>query len=73
MKGFDREGIQGPKKPLPDSVAILDPPVEKAVNEPSSDHREPAVVHPPAEEAAAFQQTEAVYEPAADYQTQTVF
>lgn len=43
MKGWDPEGQLGPKKPLPDSVQILEPPVDKIVSEPSSEQREPAI------------------------------
>ena len=46
MKGWDPEGQTGPRKPLPDSVQILDPPVDKIVSEPSSEQREPANVAP---------------------------
>lgn len=48
MKGWDPEGQIGPKKPLPDSVQILEPPVDKIVVEPTSEQREPAAVVPPA-------------------------
>ncbi|KAK7064198.1 40S ribosomal protein S3-1 [Favolaschia claudopus] len=62
MKGTDPEGQMGPKKPLPDSVTILEPPVDKVVLEPTSEQREPvAVAPPPAEEYAA---------PPQDYQQQ---
>ncbi len=44
MKGFDPEGQLGPKKPLPDSVQILEPPVDKIPLEPSSEQREPVPV-----------------------------
>ena len=57
MKGWDPEGQTGPRKPLPDSVTIQEPPVDKVVLEPSSEQREPAVPVPaaaaPAEEAYA--------------------
>ena len=46
MKGWDPEGQLGPKKPLPDSVQIMEPPVDKIITEPSSEQREPAVVAP---------------------------
>ncbi|KAI0732362.1 40S ribosomal protein S3 [Fomitopsis betulina] len=58
MKGWDPEGQLGPRKPLPDSVQILEPPLDKIVAEPTSEQREPAVVAapaPPAEEQAAYQ------------------
>lgn len=59
MKGWDPEGQTGPKNPLPDSVQILDPPVDKIVSEPSSEQREPAAIPAPAapaEEAYAAPQ-----------------
>jgi small subunit ribosomal protein S3e len=44
MKGYDAEGAgTGPRKPLPDSVMILEPPVDKIITEPSSEQREPLV------------------------------
>lgn len=57
MKGYDPEGQLGPKKPLPDSVQILEPPVDKIPLEPSSEQREPvpAAVAPPADESFAAQ------------------
>lgn len=39
MKGFDAEGLTGPRKPLPDTVTIAEPPVDKIVSEPSSESR----------------------------------
>ena len=65
MKGWDPEGQLGPRKPLPDSVQILEPPLDKIVAEPTSEQREPAVAAAPApaaEEPAyapqeGFQQT----------------
>jgi small subunit ribosomal protein S3e len=59
MKGTDPEGQLGPRKPLPDSVQILEPPVDKIVLEPSSEQREPVSVPmaPPVEEPAAYQET----------------
>ena len=47
MKGWDPEGQLGPRKPLPDSVQILEPPLDKIVAEPTSEQREPAVVAAP--------------------------
>ena len=44
MKGYDPEGQLGPRKPLPDSVQISDPPLDKIVLEPSSEQRDPVVV-----------------------------
>lgn len=58
MKGWDPEGQTGPRKPLPDSVQIMEPPVDKVVVEPTSEQREPAAVAPPAApapEEPAFQ------------------
>lgn len=58
MKGHDPEGQVGPKQPLPDSVQIFEPPVDKIVSEPSSESREPVVVSaaPPAGEEPVFAQ-----------------
>jgi small subunit ribosomal protein S3e len=41
MKGWDPEGNLGPKKPLPDMITIVEPPVDKLVGEPSSEQRGP--------------------------------
>jgi small subunit ribosomal protein S3e len=61
MKGWDPEGQLGPRKPLPDSVQILEPPVDKVVSEPSSDHREqPAVAAAPVDDV--YQQPEGGFE-----------
>lgn len=66
MKGWDPEGNIGPRKPLPDSVQILEPPVDKIVSEPSSEQREPAVpVAPPVQQEEAYVPAEA-----ATYQAQ---
>lgn len=62
MKGYDAEGLTGPRKPLPDTVTIAEPPVDKIVSEPSSESRgapdapaippvAPAVVEEPAYQA----------------------
>jgi len=58
MKGWDPEGQTGPRNPLPDSVQIQDPPVDKIVSEPSSEQKEPANVAPPTAAPAedAYQQ-----------------
>jgi small subunit ribosomal protein S3e len=48
MKGWDPEGQLGPRKPLPDSVQILEPPIDKIITEPSSEQREPIVSAPTA-------------------------
>ena len=61
MKGHDPEGQLGPRKPLPDSVQIFEPPVDKVVGEPSSEQREPAVPVPVAPVA------EETYQPAESY------
>jgi len=74
MKGWDPEGQIGPKKPLPDSVQIMEPPVDKVVSEPSSEQREPVpvAVPPPAEESYA--PAEQGYQaPADSYEQQPVF
>lgn len=47
MKGYDPEGQLGPRKPLPDSVTISDPPIDKIVLEPSSEQRDPVAAIPP--------------------------
>lgn len=44
MKGWDPEGQTGPRKPLPDSVTIREPPEDKLVTEPTSEQREPISV-----------------------------
>ena len=69
MKGWDPEGQIGPRKPLPDSVQIVEPPIDKIVSEPSSEQREPVAVPvaPAAEETYApaeqtYQQQPAEYE-----------
>lgn len=70
MKGSDPDGQTGPRKPLPDSVQILEPPVDKIPSEPSSEQREPYSVPvaaaAPAEEYGApdagYQQPEAYAE-----------
>jgi hypothetical protein len=58
MKGYDPEGQLGPSKPLPDSVTISDPPIDKVVLEPSSEQRDPiaAVVPVVAAPEPAYQQ-----------------
>jgi len=56
MKGWDPQGETGPRKPLPDSVQIVDPPVDKIVSEPSSEQKEPTNVPPPAPVEDAYQQ-----------------
>lgn len=75
MKGFDPEGQTGPKKPLPDSVQIADPPVDKVVAEPTSDHREAAAVvaPPPPAEEPVYQQDAGFDQPADGYQGPPAF
>jgi small subunit ribosomal protein S3e len=46
MKGYDPEGLLGPRRPLPDSVSIKDPPIDKIVLEPSSEQRDAVPVLP---------------------------
>ena len=64
MKGWDPEGQLGPRKPLPDSVQILEPPLDKIVAEPTSEQREPAVVAAPVPAPEA---------PAAEYPPQETY
>ena len=62
MKGWDPQGETGPRKPLPDSVTILEPREDKIVTEPSSEQREPAIpVAIPAEDPYAA--PEATFQP----------
>jgi small subunit ribosomal protein S3e len=57
MKGFDPEGQLGPRKPLPDSVTILEPPLDKVIAEPTSEQREPAIPQAaPIPDEAPYQQ-----------------
>jgi len=55
MKGWDPTGEQGPKKPLPDMVTIIEPPIDKVVTEPKSEQRgvPEHSIPPPAEQEAA--------------------
>jgi len=64
MKGYDPEGQLGPRKPLPDSVTIVEPPVDKVIGEPTSEQREPAIPQAaaPVPEEAAYQQPQEAYE-----------
>ncbi|KAF8337479.1 ribosomal protein S3 [Cantharellus anzutake] len=39
VKMHDPEGRLGPKKPLPDHVTIIEPPVDKLISEPTSEQR----------------------------------
>jgi small subunit ribosomal protein S3e len=54
MKGTDPEGQLGPRKPLPDSVQIIEPPLDKIVLEPLSEQREPMSVAPPPVEEPTY-------------------
>lgn len=71
MKGWDPEGNIGPRKPLPDSVQILEPPVDKIVSEPSSEQREPAIpiAAAPVQEQQAEFAAEGYQQPPAEYDT----
>ena len=62
MKGYDPNGQTGPRKRLPDSVEIQEPPPEKIISEPSSEPREPAIVSVPSVEEQYVQQTESFSE-----------
>ena len=72
MKGSDPEGLLGPKQPLPDSVQIFEPSVDKIVLEPSSEQREPVAVPVAAPVEEAYPPQEAAYQPEA-YVEQPVF
>lgn len=67
MKGWDPEGHTGPKKPLPDSVQILEPPVDKIVSEPTSEQREPVSVTQPAATEDAYQAPQETYQEGGEY------
>jgi small subunit ribosomal protein S3e len=69
MKGWDPEGLTGPTKPLPDSVQIVDPPIDKIVAEPTSEQRESLSVPQaqPEDPNAGYQQPEG-YQQAEGYQ-----
>lgn len=64
MKGYDPEGQLGPRKPLPDSVTIHEPPVDKVIGEPTSEQREPTVPQAaaPIPDEAALQQPQEGYD-----------
>jgi len=63
MKGYDPEGQLGPRKPLPDSVTIHEPPVDKVIGEPTSEQREPAVPQAaPVPDEASYQQPQEAYD-----------
>ncbi|KAG8870349.1 40S ribosomal protein S3 [Tulasnella sp. 332] len=53
MKGWDPEERIGPRNPLPDTVTIFDPPVNKRISEPVSEQRGPTNVDPVAAPMAA--------------------
>jgi small subunit ribosomal protein S3e len=72
MKGSDPEGQLGPRQPLPDSVLIIEPPVDKIVSEPSSEQREPIPVAPQAPVEEAYTQPEG-YQPESTFVEQPVF
>lgn len=67
MKGTDPEGQLGPRQPLPDSVQIIEPPVDKIVSEPTSEQREPIGVPAP----APVEETYAPQDPAYQQQPET--
>jgi len=71
MKGTDPEGQLGPRQPLPDSVQIIEPGVDKIVLEPSSEQREPLAVAPPVPVEETYAPQDA-YQPEA-YTEQPVF
>jgi len=56
MKGWDPEGKVGPRKPLPDTVTIFDPPVDKLISEPVSEQRNAPQAEPISVPAAEEQQ-----------------
>lgn len=68
MKGYDPNGQNGPRKPLPDSVQIFEPPAEKIISEPVSEPREPI----PVPVATSAEETYAAPQPEA-YTEQPVF
>jgi small subunit ribosomal protein S3e len=76
MKGYDPEGLLGPRKRLPDSVEIKDPLPDKMVLEPTSEQREPLppAPAPVADEPYGGAQEQPLYQPPADaYVEQPVF
>ncbi|EJU01742.1 40S ribosomal protein S3 [Dacryopinax primogenitus] len=50
MKAWDPEGRLGPRKPLPDTVTIIEPPIDKLITEPLSEQKGPQeqAIPPPA-------------------------
>jgi small subunit ribosomal protein S3e len=73
MKGSDPEGLLGPRKPLPDSVQIFEPSVDKIVSEPSSEQREPIAVPVAAAVEDPYASQEPAYQPAAYTEPAPVF
>lgn len=68
MKGYDPEGLLGPRKPLPDAVTIVDPPVDKVIAEPTSEQREPAVPQAaPVPDESGYQQPQDAYDDQGGY------
>lgn len=69
MKGYDPEGQVGPRKPLPDSVQIHEPPVDKIIAEPTSEQREPAAPQAaPVLDDATYQQPQEAYDQGGGYE-----
>lgn len=62
MKGHDPNGETGPRKPLPDSVKIHEPPIDKVVLEPSSETREPVSVPVAAQPEESYAPAEPAFE-----------
>lgn len=73
MKGWDPEGQTGPRKPLPDSVQIVEPPVDKVVSEPTSEQREPAIPVPVAAPVEEYAAADPAYQQPEAYTEQPVF
>lgn len=64
MKAFDPEGKQGPSKPLPDAVTLLEPKAEAPIETRSEHKGEPVAVaqaQQPQEEAQPEQAAEAAF------------
>lgn len=72
MKPHDETGVAGPKTPLPDTVTIVEPPVDKLISEPTSEQRGPpapsatVVPEPAAEEPAATEAAPTTYDETTD-------
>ena len=56
MKGWDPTGEQGPKKPLPDMVTIIEPPLDKVIAEPTSEQRGVPEIVPQQQQAPVDEQ-----------------